>query len=144
MSSIRHVLETKGKDVFTIGPEQKVLEALEIMAKKDIGALVVVEGKKPVGIFSERDYARKVVLQGKLSRDTPIRDVMTTPIILVEPHRTVEFCMSVMTVKRVRHLPVVESGEMVGLISIGDVVKSIISDKDFVIEQLETYITSGR
>lgn len=144
MPSIRHLLETKGRNVYTIDPEATVLDGLKELALKEVGALVVVEDGRPVGMFSERDYARKVVLQGRSSKHLCVRDIMTTPLIHVTPERSVEYCMTLMTNRRVRHLPVLVEGEMVGLVSIGDVVKSLIEDKEHTIEQLETYITSGR
>jgi CBS domain-containing protein len=114
------------------------------MADKDIGALLVIEDDLVIGIFSERDYARKVILQGKASKDTPIEEIMTARVIFVQPDQSIEECMAVMTEKHVRHLPVLENGQLLGVISIGDVVKAIIADQGFVIEQLENYITGER
>ncbi len=134
----------KGRNVWTTTPDTAVVEALRMMADKDVGALVVVESGELVGIFSERDYARKVVLQGKTSRETPVRDVMTANVYTVHPEHTIGACMAIMTEKHIRHLPVLDKNQVVGLISIGDVVKSIISEQQFVIEQLESYITGER
>jgi CBS domain-containing protein len=144
MHSIRQCLQRKGQEVWSIHPEASVFEALSLMAEKNIGALLVMEGAKPVGVFSERDYARKVILQGKTSRETRVREIMTSPVIAVSIHQTIEACMSLMTEKHIRHLPVVENNQVVGVISIGDVVKEIIAEQQFVIEQLENYITGER
>lgn len=142
MKPIRELLDAKGHEVQTIGADATVYEALQRMADHEIGSLVVVEGKRPVGLISERDYARGVVLKGRTSRDTPVREIMASRVPVVEPSRTVEECMALMTEKRTRHLPVIENGELVGLVSIGDLVKSIISEQQFIIEQLESYISS--
>lgn len=141
--TVRDVLEHKGRQVWSVRPDATVYEALQLMAEKEIGALLVVEGERPVGIFTERDYARQVILKGKASKDTPVRDVMTARVAFVRPEQTVEDCMALMTDKRVRHLPVMEGDRLAGLLSIGDVVKAVISEKQFIIEQLEHYITSG-
>ncbi len=141
--TVRDVLERKGRQVWSVRPDATVYEALQLMAEKEIGALLVVEGERPVGIFTERDYARQVILKGKASKDTPVRDVMTARVVFVRPEQTVEDCMALMTDKRVRHLPVMEGEHLAGLLSIGDVVKAVISEKQFIIEQLEHYITSG-
>jgi CBS domain-containing protein len=140
MKSVRMLLRGKGCDVLTVAPEAPVFLALEIMAEKNVGALLVVEGKRLVGIFSERDYARKVILKGKTSRDTPVREIMTSRVVHVDPAQTINDCMTLMTENRIRHLPVLDAGELVGVISIGDVVKAIISEQEFVIEQLQNYI----
>jgi CBS domain-containing protein len=140
MRTIRQVLEEKGSEVITIEPDASVYRAIEIMAENGIGALVVMEGDRPVGLISERDYARKVILKGRSSRDTETRKVMATHVYCVRPDQTVEECMALMTDKRVRHLPVIEDDRMVGIVSIGDLVKSIITDQQFIIEQLEHYI----
>ena len=142
MRMVRQILEEKGSEVITIEPGASVYSAIEIMAENGIGALMVMEGKRPVGLISERDYARKVILKGRSSRDTEIREVMTTPVFCVRPDQTVEECMALMTDKRVRHLPVIEDDRIAGIVSIGDLVKSIISDQKFIIEQLEHYICS--
>jgi len=140
MITVRQILEEKGHQVWTIGPDETVYKALMIMADKDIGALVVVENDQVVGIVSERDYARKVVLKGKTSLDTPVRDIMTPQVYFVNPDCSAEECMALMTEKRVRHLPVMENNKLVGVISIGDVVKSIISSQKVTIEHLQNYI----
>jgi len=121
-----------------------VYDALKLMAEKDVGALPVLDVGRLVGIISERDYARKVILKGKSSLDTPVREIMTYPVVAVRPERTVEACMALMTARRVRHLPVLVEGEVVGVVSIGDLVKASIEDKDFMIKQLETYIMGDR
>jgi CBS domain-containing protein len=144
MVTVNQCLQQKGRQIYTTRPDVSVYEALEMMAEKDIGALLVLEGEKLVGIFSERDYARKVILQGKSSRDTWVKEIMTPRVVCVRQEQTIEECMALMTEKRVRHLPVLEGERLVGLISIGDVVKAIISEQKFVIEQLEHYITGER
>ena len=144
MQTVRDLLAKKGSRVWTIEASRTVYEALELMAEKDIGALLAVDAGRPAGIFSERDYARQVILKGKASKDTLVRDVMTTKVVYVAPERTVDECMAIMTNKRVRHLPVVVRERVVGILSIGDVVKAVISEKQSHIEQLEDYIkTSG-
>lgn len=143
MYTVSQLLQTKKGDVWTIAPESTVYEALVLMAQKNIGALVVVSGDKVVGIFSERDYARKVVLMGKSSKSVTISELMTKGVLYVSPSDTIENCMAIMSDKHFRHLPVLEEGRLVGLISIGDVVKAIIRDREFVIRELERYITGG-
>ena len=140
---VSEILERKGSKVWTIGPADSVLQALEVMAERRIGALVVVEEETPVGIFSERDYARKVVLRGRSSRDSQVREVMTSDPCCIPPERTAEECMALMTEKRIRHLPVVVDRRLVGIISIGDVVKTVLADREFAIRQLESYISGG-
>jgi CBS domain-containing protein len=144
MPIVNDLLQTKGHSVWTVSPEATVYEALEIMAAKDVGALVVLEESRVAGIFSERDYARKVILRGRASRDTPVSEIMTAKVLYVRPDQTVNDCMALMTRYHIRHLPVLEGGELIGLISIGDVVKAIISEQEFMIEQLENYITGQR
>jgi len=144
MYIVRHCLQTKGNDVYSIHPEASVYEALRMMAEKDIGALLVMEAEKVVGIFSERDYARKVILHGKSSKETPVREVMTSRVVFVRPDQSLDECMALMTNKRIRHLPVLEGEGVVGVISIGDVVKEIIAEQEFVIEQLANYISGER
>lgn len=144
MVTVRQCLQSKGGDIWSIRPEISVYEALEMMAERDIGALLVLEGEKLVGIFSERDYARKVILQGKSSRDTWVSEIMTSRVVFVRPEQTIEECMALMTEKHIRHLPVLDGERLVGVISIGDVVKAIITEQQFVIEQLEHYITGER
>ena len=141
MSTIRHILQHKGNDVWTTTPEAVVYDALTMMAEKNIGALLVLDQDNLVGIFSERDYARKVVLKGKSSRDIQVSEIMTDRVVFIQPDQTVEECLALMTDKKVRHLPVMEDDKLIGLISIGDVVKGVISDREFTIEQLENYIT---
>jgi CBS domain-containing protein len=135
------VLAEKGYDVHSITPDASVFEALERMAEHNVGALVVIESDEVVGILSERDYARKVILLGRASRDTLVREVMTSEVITVDPDTTVGQCMQLMTARRIRHLPVLQDGRLMGVISIGDVVKSIMADQAFEIEQLQGYIS---
>ncbi len=144
MTTVRQLLDAKGRDIWTISPDNTVYEALKLMADRNIGALVVTEGNRMVGIFSERDYARKVVLHGKFSREILVSGIMTREVYSVTPEQTVKECMAVMTQGRVRHLPVLEGEELVGVISIGDVVKALLSEQDFMISQLENFIGGGR
>lgn len=139
MSTVADILKVKGKKVVCIPPSGTVMDALNEMAENGIGAILVMEGDKAMGIFSERDYARRVKLMGKLE-DTNIKDVMTKAVYYVSPDCTVEECMGLMTDKRIRHLPVVDSGKVIGVISIGDVVKELISHQQFMIRSLENYI----
>lgn len=141
MEFVSQFLEKKGHDVWWVAPETTVFDALQLMANKKVGALLVLEEDSLVGVFSERDYARKVILKGKSSKDTPVRDIMSTKIVCVTPNQSTEECMSLMTEKRVRHLPVMDGEKLIGIISIGDVVKAVIADREDVIEQLEHYIT---
>ena len=140
---VSEILQRKGSQVWTIGPSNMILEALELMADKGIGALVVTEGTKPIGIFSERDYARKVILLGRSSATSKVGEVMTADPCCISPDRTAEECMALMTDKRIRHLPVVVDQRLAGMISIGDVVKAVIADREFAIRQLESYISGG-
>ncbi len=140
MRTISQILEEKGHEVLSIHPGASVYNAIEVMAENGIGALMVMEETRPVGLISERDYARNVTLKGLSSRDTEVREVMTTHVYCVRPEQTLEECMALMTEKRVRHLPVTEGDRLVGIISIGDLVKSIIAEQQFIIEQLEHYI----
>ena len=142
MKSVRQLLQAKGREVYSITPEARVFDALKLMADKDVGALVVQEGGKLAGILSERDYARKVILQGKSSHDITVRDIMTGKVITVSPDQTDEDCMALMTGKRIRHLPVIEGGRLAGLLSIGDLVKEVIAEEEQTIRQLESYIHS--
>lgn len=144
METVRHLLQEKGDKVWSIRPNASVYDALERMAEKDVGALVVLEGDDLKGIFSERDYARKIVLHGKSSAETRVQDVMTPDVVCVSPEQRIEDCMALMTEKHIRHLPVLENGKVVGVISIGDVVKEVIAEQEFTIEQLENYITGTR
>jgi CBS domain-containing protein len=138
---IRRLLERKGYEIWSVPPEGSVYEALELMAAKRIGAVLVIRDGEVVGIFSERDYARKVILMGRASRETRVEEIMTPDVIYADGGDTIEECMARMTARRVRHLPVLDGGELVGVISIGDLVKSIISEQKFIIEQLEQYIS---
>ena len=142
MKNVAQLLEGKGRDVHTIGPDARVIDALKLMAEKDVGALVVTEGAKLAGIISERDYARKVILQGKSSHDIAVREIMTSKLVTVQPRQTVEECMALMTSKRIRHLPVIEGERLVGVLSIGDLVKEVIAEQEATIKQLESYIHS--
>jgi CBS domain-containing protein len=145
MKTVKELLRVKGYQVWSIGPDATVYEALTLMAEKDVGALLVLDNAgQLVGILSERDYARKIVLKGKTSRETPVREIMTERVVWVRPDQTIEECMALMTNKRIRHLPVMEEGRLLGVISIGDVVKDIISEQEFMIAQLENYITGKR
>lgn len=145
MTSVAKILEAKpDATVQTIAPDASVLAALRLMADKGIGALIVVQGADIAGIFTERDYARKIALMGRTSAVTLVQDVMTTAVLFVRPDQTSEQCMQLMSNNRLRHLPVVDGGKLVGMISIGDLVKDIISEQKFIIEQLEQYITGGR
>ncbi len=143
MITVRDILRAKGPQVWRISPDATVFSALELMAEKNIGALVVLDGESLAGIFSERDYARKVILKGKASKETSVREIMTSEVTTVRPEQSVDECMALMTDKRIRHLPVFEEEKLAGLISIGDVVKAVISEREFVIKQLESYITGG-
>jgi len=142
MKTIKQLLQSKPGGLCTIGPDANVFDALKLMAEKNIGALLVVKNDKLVGIISERDYARKVVLQGKSSHATPVREIMTERAVCVRPDNTVEECMALMTDKHIRHLPVIEDEKLIGVLSIGDLVKETISEQQFVIQQLESYIHS--
>ncbi len=142
MTSLKMLLKGKGPDVWSVHPDDTVLDAIKLLAEKDIGALIVIKDDKPVGIFTERDYARNVYLKGKSSLDTAVRDVMVAPVICVRPDQSVDECMALMTAKRFRHLPVMDGDELVGMVSIGDLVKSVIADQQFTIEQLEQFIFS--
>lgn len=140
MKTLRQLLQAKGGVVHSIAPDARVIDALKLMADKDIGALVVIEGSRLAGILSERDYARKVILKGKSSHDIPVREIMTEKVVTVQPDETVEECMALMTSKRVRHLPVIEQERLVGLLSIGDLVKEVIAEQEQTIKELESYI----
>jgi CBS domain-containing protein len=142
MTTIKHVLDKKGHDVHSISPDASVFEALKVMAEHNIGSLAVLENDKLVGIITERHYAREVVLKGKTSPATRVRDIMSTRAVCARPEQSVEECMAVMTARAVRHLPVIEHEHerIVGIVSIGDMVKTVIDDQKFIIEQLEHYI----
>ena len=143
MVTVRQVLQAKGYEVWSISPDASVYDALKLMADKEVGALLVLDAEKPVGIVSERDYARKVTLKGKRSIDTQVKEIMVKEVIAVRPEQSIEECMALMTEKRVRHLPVCAEECLVGIVSIGDVVKAKISQQEFMIEQLERYIEGG-
>lgn len=142
MNTIRSLLRAKGHQVWSIGPDETVFDAIRLMAEKGIGALMVVEDSKLVGVMSERDYARQVILQGRASQTTPVRDIMTRKVISVRPPDRVEQCLALMTEKRIRHLPVLDEEKLVGVVSIGDLVRVIIEDQRFTIEQLTAYVSS--
>jgi CBS domain-containing protein len=142
MKSLKQLLAAKGGQVYSIRPDATVFEALQLMAQKDVGALLVMDETHVAGIMSERDYARKVILQGKSSQDMRVRDIMTPDVVKVDPSSTVEECMSLMTQRRIRHLPICEDDKLVGLVSIGDLVKEVIAEQEQTIKQLESYIHS--
>ena len=142
MKTVRDILMVKGRDVWTVELDATVFEALSRMAEKEIGALMVMDGPRLVGIISERDYARKIVLLGRTSPNTLVKEIMTSHVVYTHLEQSIEECMALVTEKRIRHLPVIDEGKLVGVISIGDLVKSIISDQQFIIEQLVRYITS--
>jgi CBS domain-containing protein len=144
MKTVKDILRAKGSKVHSISPDATVYEALKRMAKKDVGAMVVFEGDDLLGLISERDYARKTVLKGRLSKETAVREIMTTAVVTVHPDEDIETCMELFTDKHVRHLPVIKKGKVVSIVSIGDVVKSIIDYKEFIIEELENYIKGKR
>jgi CBS domain-containing protein len=140
MATIRQLLDKKGHEVLSVVPDETVLNSIKKMADKNVGSLVVMEGNKLVGIMTERHYARNVFLKGRSSPTTPVRDIMTTSVVYVRPDQSVDECMAIMTEKALRHLPVIDQGNVVGIISIGDLVKDKISDQTFVIEQLVQFI----
>ena len=138
---VKDLIEVKNKGVWVIEPTASVYDAIAQMADKQIGALLVTEKSKVIGIITERDYARKVVLRGKSSKDTSVSEIMTERVIFVQPEQAIEECMAIMTENRVRHLPVLENGKLIGMVSIGDIVKAVISEKDLLIDQLSNYIS---
>ncbi len=142
MLRVSYLLGLKSKDIWTISPEAPVLEAIRVMAERGIGALPVVKDGQVVGIVSERDYARKVILRGRSSAETPVRDIMSSPVIAIGPDQAVPNCMELMTEHRIRHLPVIEKGRLIGMISIGDIVKAVMEEQQQTIAQLERYIAS--
>jgi len=141
MKTVRDILKVKGTDVWCVDPDATVFDALQRMAEKEVGALVVMQGAQIVGLISERDYARKVILHGRASPTTLVKEIMTSHVVYTHLDQAIEECMALVTEKRIRHLPVMAEGELVGVISIGDLVKSIISDQQFIIEQLVRYIS---
>jgi CBS domain-containing protein len=144
MTTVAQILQGKGHEVWSVSPATLVFNALKLMAEKNVGALLVLEGDELKGVFSERDYARKVILEGKSSREIPVKEIMSTEVFTALTQQSVEECMAQMTDKRIRHLPVVEGGRVIGVISIGDAVKAIIAEREFTIMQLENYITGSR
>jgi CBS domain-containing protein len=145
MKTVEQILRTKGNAFWSVTPDAMVYDALRLMAEKDVGALLVLDAQAQlVGIISERDYARKVILKGKSSLETPVCEIMTPVVVSVRPDHTVEECMAMVTARRVRHLPVMAGGRIVGVVSIGDLVKASLDEKDFLIRQLETYIMGDR
>jgi len=140
MRQVKDLLKSKGNQIWSTSPESSVFDALQLMADKDVGVLLVIQDDKLVGIFSERDYARKVILKGKASKETTVKDIMSTKVLYVSPEQTLDECMALMTEKHLRHLPVYDDKDLVGLISIGDVIKAIISGQKIEISQLENYI----
>lgn len=142
MQTVQQLLNEKGHEVWSIPPDALVYDAVALMAEKEIGSLIVIESTRVIGLVSERDYARKVILKGRSSRETQVRDIMTARVVYAHLEQTVEECMAVLTDQRVRHLPVMEKGRLVGIISIGDLVKAIITEQKFIIDQLVHYIAS--
>lgn len=140
MNKVWQILKVKGNQVWSISKDASVLDALKLMAEKQLGSVMVMDGEQAVGIFSERDYARRVVLEGKKSDSTRVGEVMTKDLITVSPNQSVRECMEIMTEKHIRHLPVFENGQMVGIVSIGDIVKDLIGELEFMVDQLQNYI----
>lgn len=141
MKTVKQILDAKGSQVWSITPNASVYDALRVMGEKEVGALAVIEAGQLIGVISERDYARKVILRGKTSRETSVHEIMTAAVHTTTPTQTVQECMKLMTEQRIRHLPVLNDGNLIGMISIGDLVKAIIDEQQFIIEQLESYIT---
>ena len=141
---VRHILESKGNQIWSVSPDTSVYDALKLMAEKGIGALLVMDGGKITGIMSERDYARKITLLGKSSKDTPVKEIMSPEVVYVLPSQSAEMCMALMTEKRIRHLPVMDNDKLLGIVSIGDVVKAVIDGKEDTINELTNYITGRR
>ena len=142
MRTVKQLLENKSPDVHAVAPDVAVIDAVRLMADKSIGAVLVMRGRRLEGILSERDYARKVILQGRASANTAVSEIMTADVITVSPHNNVAQCMKLVTERRIRHLPVLENGEVVGVVSIGDLVKAVIEDQQVELEQLQRYIAS--
>jgi len=143
MTTIAQLLNAKGDQIWSVEPKATIFEALEIMSEKEIGALLVMEDGKLTGIFSERDYARKVILKGKSSKETPVGELMTKKVFYIDPQKTINDCMAMMTAKRIRHVPVIEDNQVMGIVTIGDVVNQIISEQEVTINHLENYITGS-
>ena len=143
MRKVRHLLEAKAPEVFAIGPDAPVIDAIRLMAEKGIGAVVVMQSGRLAGILSERDYARKIVLQGRASHDTPVRDIMTAKVVTVRLDDTIDHCMQLVTDRRIRHLPVLERDAVLGVVSIGDLVRAVIEGQQVEIDQLQRYIAYG-
>ena len=143
MKTVGQILDEKGRDLWSVALDDSVYSALELMAEKNIGAVLVMDGDQPVGILSERDYARRVVLEERVSRTTAVSEIMTPNPVLVRPEQSIEECMVLMTARRIRHLPVIDDDVLMGMLSIGDVVKAVISDREFLIQQLENYIAGS-
>jgi len=143
MTNVGNLLTSKGREIWSIAPDKSIFDALEMMADKNVSGLLVLESGKLVGIFTERDYARKLILKGKSSKNTKVSDLMTKNILYVGSKNTIEDCMKLMTGKRVRHLPVIDTGRLIGIVTIGDLVKQIISEQQTTIHQLENYISGG-
>jgi CBS domain-containing protein len=141
MKSVKQILDSKGHDIWSLHPDGSVLDAVKLMAEKEVGALLVMEEAKLVGIVSERDYARKVILKGRSSEDTRVAEIMTANVLFVHPDESVDDCMALMTEKRIRHLPIVEGEQVIGVLSLGDLVKAVIAEQKFMIDQLEHYIS---
>ena len=141
MITIEKILNNKDKQIWSVEPKTSIFEALIIMSDKEIGALLVIEDEKLIGIFSERDYARKVILKGKSSKTTPVGELMTKKVFYIDPEKTINDCMAIMTDKHIRHLPVIENDKVIGMVTIGDVVKQVISEQEYTIQHLENYIT---
>jgi len=139
--NVHNLLQSKKSETISVKPNTSVYDALVLMAEKNIGAVLVTSNDKLVGILSERDYARKIILKGKTSKETKVEEIMTKQVLFVQPEQSVEDCMAIMSDKHIRHLPVLEKGELIGIISIGDVVNAVISEKEFAIKQLENYIS---
>ena len=143
MITVKELLKKKSGDIWSISPQASVYQALELMAQKEVGALLVIENDKLVGIFSERDYARKIILKGKASKETAVSELMTTSVYYVTPDNTLEEAMALMTSKHIRHLPIMNQGKLSGVVTLGDVVKKIISEQKLTIDELENYVTGG-
>lgn len=141
MKTVRDILNSKGHEVWAVGPDDTVFDVVQQMADRGVGSLLVMDGEKLIGIVTERDYARKIILKDKSSKTSAVRDVMTTQVLCVTPERTVDECLALMTDKRARHLPVLDQGKVVGVVSIGDLVKAVISEQQILIDQLQHYIS---